>query len=69
MSNAKLDDISEFLNIKHIEAGDCLITVLLFDVIFDVGFKAGEEVRVDLIITEVKDILNGLLHLVDIQRL
>lgn len=39
VSDAVLDDISEFLNIEHIEAGNGLIAVLLFDIVFDVVFK------------------------------
>lgn len=69
MSDAVLDNIGEFLYIKDIEAGDCLITVLLLDIFLDIGFEVREEVCINFVIAEVEDILDGLLHLADIQSL
>ena len=69
VGDAELDDICEFLDVQHVEAGDCLIAVLLLDVFPDVGFEVREEVGVDFVVAEVEDVLDGLLHLGHVERL
>ena len=67
VDDAKLDNIGKFINIKDIEIFGSFMCILLFNIGFDIAFHVREEILVYPVITKIKNILDGFLHLVDIK--
>jgi hypothetical protein len=69
MVDAVLDNIDELIDIEDEKRRNGLSAVLLLDVVPNVGLQSGEEIGIDCITPEIKDLPNSLAHLLHIQRL
>ena len=67
MVYAEFDNISEFLDVNDIEGSNSLGFVLVRTVLADVAVQVGEEILVNFIVAEVKNILYSLLHFLEVQ--
>ena len=69
MNDAKLDNIGKFLNIKDIKILGSFMRVLLFNICFDIALHMREEILVDPVISKIKNILDGFLHLINVKSI
>lgn len=69
MVDAIFDNIDELIDIKHKKGRNSLSTVLLLNVLLDVGLQPGEEICINCITPKIKYIFDGLAHLLHIQSL
>lgn len=60
--DAKPHNICEFLNIENVERGDGFWGILLLDKLLDIGFEMSKEVVINLIVSEIEDLPDDLLH-------